>query len=89
MAEEGDFKVSADKYVNKNKCPVIYTFLLLKKCVNIINLIYRVMWVLFIYLYIFEEYKYYILLILLCSNSLLYIDIIGYNFIYYFYYYNI
>ena len=65
MAEEGDIKVSADKYVNNNMCTVIYTFLLLKKCVNIINLIYRVMWVLFIYLYIFEEYKYYILLILL------------------------
>ena len=43
MAEEGDFKVSADKYVNKNKCPVLYTFQLLKKCVIIINLIYRVM----------------------------------------------
>ena len=31
MAEEGDFKVSIDKYININKCPVIYIYILIIK----------------------------------------------------------
>ena len=31
MAEEGDFKVSIDKNININKCPVIYIYILIIK----------------------------------------------------------
>ena len=31
MAEEGDFKVSIDKYININTCPVIYIYINYKR----------------------------------------------------------